>query len=303
MTSNYSAILTTYNSEFTVKRALDSILNQTDSPVEVIIVDDCSTDNTWKILEGQANIYHKIKLFSTKSNSGPAGSRNMAIENCSHDVVIFFDDDDVSAPQRSSIQLRNLEKSNLCYVSSEKIYNNSYKTNHSNIEFYGQIDACNLIKYLLMGTKSSNFSFFVPASTLAARRSDLEKIGKFDTNLRRLEDVDLAIQASINKLLFFFSNEILVSRYYTTAPDKNAIIESDSQIKVLNKYKQYVTLKFLLETESWYKLRRLYFGRKYLYLIFNLIIHICKFGLNKRTIEIGINRIRHDAYINQTKND
>ena len=65
MTSNYSAILTTYNSEFTVKRALDSILNQTDSPVEVIIVDDCSTDNTWKILEEQAKINDKIKLFAT----------------------------------------------------------------------------------------------------------------------------------------------------------------------------------------------------------------------------------------------
>jgi len=303
MINHYSAILTTYNSEFTVRRALDSVLNQAKSPDEVIIVDDCSTDSTWKILEDQANVNHKIKLLSTKFNSGPAGSRNLAIENCSHDIVIFFDDDDVSDPQRSSIQLKNLEKSNLSYVSSQKIYNDGYKTNHLNIKYSGQIEACDLIKYLLMGTKSSNFFFFVPASTLAARRSDLEKIGMFDTNLRRLEDVDLAIQASINKLFFTFSNEILVKRYHTTAPDKNVTIESENQIKVLDKYKQYITPKFLSETESWYKLRRLYFEKNYLYLIVNITKYICKFGLNKRTIDIGINRIRHDAKVNQTKND
>lgn len=303
MTKGYSAILTTYNAEFTVKSALESIFNQANSPSEVVIVDDCSTDNTWKILEIEASINSKIKLFRTTSNSGPAGSRNLAIENCSQDIVIFFDDDDISAPQRSSIQLKALEKSNLCYVSSQKVYNDIYQTIHANIEFSGQIDASSFIKYLLMGSKFSNFSFFVPASTLAARRGDLEKIGKFDAKLRRLEDVDLAIQASINKLLFFFSNEILVTRYYTKAHDKNVVIESESQKKVLIKYQQHVTPSFLLEAEIWYKLRRLYFEKKYLYLICNLTMYIFKFGSNKRTLKIGINRIRHDARINKTKND
>jgi glycosyltransferase involved in cell wall biosynthesis len=85
-----SIIIPVYNREKMITKALDSIPNL--NSIEVIVVDDCSTDNTYKILKE----YKKIDLliFKTKSNLGPGAARNIGIDEATGDYITFLDSDD-----------------------------------------------------------------------------------------------------------------------------------------------------------------------------------------------------------------
>ena len=92
---DYAAILTTFNAEATIADSLNSILAQSQEPHEIIVVDDCSTDGTVKILKYYEKLYPKMILVINESNSGQSYSRNIAAEISKSTFLVFFDDDDV----------------------------------------------------------------------------------------------------------------------------------------------------------------------------------------------------------------
>ena len=102
-----SIAMTTYNGEKYLREQLDSFVAQTQRPDELIVVDDCSTDNTLNIL----NIFKKespfpVIILSNKENIGKkskyAFAKNFekAINNCSNDIVFLSDQDDVWFPEK-----------------------------------------------------------------------------------------------------------------------------------------------------------------------------------------------------------
>lgn len=92
MQTTISILIPAYNAEKTIKRTLDSILNQTLLPFEIVIVNDGSTDKTQDIL----NEYENNKLFKIieQSNAGVAISRQVLIENSTGEYLLFCDADD-----------------------------------------------------------------------------------------------------------------------------------------------------------------------------------------------------------------
>lgn len=102
-----SIIVTTYNSETFVERCLDSLINQTWENIEIIVVDDASTDNTVQII---MNKYPQIKLVLLECNAGTYNARNMGISHAAGEYVTFQDSDDWSHPQRVEIQMNFLPK-------------------------------------------------------------------------------------------------------------------------------------------------------------------------------------------------
>lgn len=90
-----SIIVPAYNAEKTIEKCLDSLLNQTLKEIEIIVVNDCSSDNTLKILKKYKN---KIKLIDNKKNLGPAGSRNKGLDIATGKYIGFVDSDDWIAP-------------------------------------------------------------------------------------------------------------------------------------------------------------------------------------------------------------
>lgn len=101
-----SVLMSTYNSEKTLERALDSILNQSYKNIEFLICNDGSTDNTKKILEKYSNLYEQIEIINNKNNVGLTKSLNLLINKSKGDFIARQDADDYSDPERIKEQIK-----------------------------------------------------------------------------------------------------------------------------------------------------------------------------------------------------
>ena len=96
---NISFFIPAYNCASTIEEAVDSIIETNFNPNdELVIVDDCSTDDTAAILDRLQTKYACIKVISHKYNKGGAAARNTAIENAGNELLFCLDSDNVLAP-------------------------------------------------------------------------------------------------------------------------------------------------------------------------------------------------------------
>lgn len=90
-----SVIVPVYNSELYLRRCLDSIVNQSLEEIEIILVNDCSTDDSIDILKEYKEKYQsKIIILDLKENKGPGGARNEGMNNAKGEYIGFVDSDD-----------------------------------------------------------------------------------------------------------------------------------------------------------------------------------------------------------------
>ena len=89
-----SVIIPIYNTEHYLKKCLDSVINQSYTNIEIICVDNNSTDNSVNIVNKYAQIDNRIKLIKHKVNEGLAASRNTGINYAKGDLIYFLDSDD-----------------------------------------------------------------------------------------------------------------------------------------------------------------------------------------------------------------
>ena len=89
-----SVNITTFNRSDNLIRCIDSVLKQDYQNIEIIIVDDCSTDNTYDVVKNYQRKDRRIKYFRHQKNKGNAHARNTAFEKCNGVYVAFLDDDD-----------------------------------------------------------------------------------------------------------------------------------------------------------------------------------------------------------------
>lgn len=90
----FTVTISAYNIEKYIERAITSVTEQKFKNFELLIVDDCSTDNTYNIIKKYENVKN-VKIFKTLQNTGTAsGTRNVALENASGEYILFLDGDD-----------------------------------------------------------------------------------------------------------------------------------------------------------------------------------------------------------------
>ncbi len=121
-----SIIMPSYNTASYIKESIESVLNQTYKNWELIIVDDCSTDETDKVMETIND--SRIKYFKNKKNCGAAISRNKALREAKGQWIAFLDSDDLWMPEKLDKQISFMKK---------KGYTFSY-TNYEEIDIYGK---------------------------------------------------------------------------------------------------------------------------------------------------------------------
>lgn len=88
-------VISTYNSEFFIKKTINSVLEQSNKVDRIIIIDDCSKDNTTELVRYYLEHHDNMELICLRRNLGPAGVRNYALKYVNEDFVMFLDHDDL----------------------------------------------------------------------------------------------------------------------------------------------------------------------------------------------------------------
>lgn len=287
-----------YNAIDTIRMAIYSAINQDYENLEIIVVDDCSTDKTYDELLSIKEEYSVIKLHRNKRNMGVAYSRNEVIKKASGEFVAFFDDDDISKPQRISKQvdlILSYEKKHkvatICHTARTKIYADGTKCYIPTIVCEGE-DVNNgkeLIKAVLFGLKSKVTPASCATCSQISRKYVYQALGGFDQTLRRSEDTDLNIRAAMNCVHFLGIAEPLVIQKDTECIEKTLESEFYYYIKVLTKYRQEfdLTHRNLFDfTMAWTNFKKAYLSKKYGLMsvkIIQLTLRYPLFTINKMT--------------------
>lgn len=158
-----SVILPAFNSEVGIRIAIESILNQSYQQIELIIVDDCSTDNTFEVAKRYQEIDERVLVLQNEVNSGPYVARNLGLEHATGEYVTINDADDWSHGRKLEIQ------ANYLINHPEVIANTSQLARLTEtLQFYRR------------GTPGK-YIFSNMSSLLFRREEVMEKIGYWDT--------------------------------------------------------------------------------------------------------------------------
>ncbi len=118
-----SVIIPAYNSGKYIEKSLDSVINQTYKNIEIIIVNDCSTDNVEDIILRYKEQDSRISYLKNEVNMGVGPTRNRGIEKASGKYLYFFDSDDYIAPNCIE-ELHNAIKEDDCFSCMTRAYKN-----------------------------------------------------------------------------------------------------------------------------------------------------------------------------------
>ena len=112
MSSNMaSVVIPTYNKSFAIESTLRSVLQQTYKNIEIILVDNGSTDDTRQVIDKFiASNPSNWKIIDVEENLGPSNARNLGILNATGKYIFFLDGDDVFLPEKIEVQVKFMEE-------------------------------------------------------------------------------------------------------------------------------------------------------------------------------------------------
>ncbi len=183
MNPKVSVLMSVHNGARYLKEAVDSVLSQTFTDFEFLIVDDFSSDNSPAILKGYAEKDSRVRIITNEFNLGLTKSLNKMIKEAKGEYLARFDCDDVSLPQRFEMQVQLLDtnpKCGLVGVWGEVI--NDHGTHLRDIK-YPTTDA-DLKRALI-----SYNPFFHPG--IMMRKKVIEDVGFYDESWRFAQDYEL----------------------------------------------------------------------------------------------------------------
>lgn len=180
-----SVVIPVYNGEKFIADAISSVLSQTFSASEIIVINDCSTDNTLDVL---ATFNNKIKIITNKKNSGASFSRNQGIRAASYDFIAFLDADDIWYPNKISRQVSLMEEHIDCRFSYGQATLVSFESyNPSLLNEVDNTISLARIKPFIEIFESPYFS----TSTIITSKQLCIDCGLFREDLKTAEDIDL----------------------------------------------------------------------------------------------------------------
>jgi glycosyltransferase involved in cell wall biosynthesis len=223
--------ITCYNAADTIERAIRSALSQRWQNFEIVVVDDCSSDESPELIKGLADQYDEIRFIQHTVNRGFPAALNTICSNSFGEFLVFFDDDDESDPDRLKAQYNRIlvaeasypGKPILCYSNRNIIELGDTQTDQVTYaigreapEPHGQVVA----DFLLLLTEPNPYVWGQFGScTLMTRRQVLLDVEYFDERFRRMAEWDMAIRVCKNDAYFVAVNRPLVTQYKTLGVD------------------------------------------------------------------------------------
>lgn len=126
-----SIVMPVYNAQRFLSQAIDSVLSQSYSDFELIMIDDCSTDNSFEILREYEKKDSRVSVFKNNKNRGVSFTRNFGVKKAKSDYIAFIDSDDMWTADKLEKQINLIDKypdTTLCYTGSGFVDTNSVKS-------------------------------------------------------------------------------------------------------------------------------------------------------------------------------
>lgn len=209
-----SVIMPVYNSQLFLKRSINSVLNQTYKNIELIIVDDCSTDNSYKIIKAFSKIDKRIRYYKTRKNSGTvAVPRNLGIEKAQGNYFAFIDSDDFWDLNKLVLQITSFKKDSLIsctacnYVTEKLKLKSGFLINNFRII---------LQKFFINKLNKKDYKWLyiynpiIISSVLIKKK--IFKNNKFNEDINAREDLDFWLKiTNKSKNLFSYNSQMLLT--------------------------------------------------------------------------------------------
>ncbi len=228
-----SVVIPTFNRAELIERALYSVLSQTYSNLEVIIVDDASSDNTQDQIQTSQQADHRIQYIRHESNRGAQAARNTGIRAAKGEYIAFLDSDNEWLPGKLQRQMALF----------------SHRDNSPSVVYCGYIKVSEngniLNKYLPQYRgfiyKETLSEWLTDTSTIVVRKEILEKIHELDENLLAYHEWDLCIRLTRECEFDFVPECLSIYREHTLPTiSKDLLRDAYGYLAIVDKYRDEI---------------------------------------------------------------
>jgi len=242
-TANISVLMATFNRECFVAESLNSLINQTLPPKQIIVVNDGSTDNTKQVLEPFLNEI----IYLEKTNGGKSSALNLALQYVTGDYILVFDDDDVAFPDALERHIQTLE-TNPTIDFTYSSYCQATSKSDSSINPGPDVKTLDVDPNQALVKMLENCFMIQPS--MLVRSSAFFKTAPYDLRLIRSQDYDFLLRLNKKYRGTMIKGPTFYRRYHSGIRGSNTDLIDDTNInrkwyeyEKISIKKQYISLE------------------------------------------------------------
>jgi len=227
-----SVIIPTYNRAHCIMRSIQSVLNQSYPIHEIIIADDCSSDNTESLINELDNPL--VKYYRLPENRGAGGARNYGVLQATGDWIAFHDSDDEWLPDKLKKQVEysiSHPECDLIYCAYETTIFDHQKLIVPNMDGSLKLEGEIFVNLLSQNT--------IGAPTVLMKKEIFFEVGGFDESMKCLEDWDFAIKVAEKHIIGFLPEVQLMVTKSEGSVSSNIGYFYQCSCLMLKRYKQH----------------------------------------------------------------
>ena len=223
-----SIIIPVYNGEDHIERLFNILLSQTYKNIEIIAVNDGSKDNSEKILNKLMNKDSRVKFINKETNTGVSDTKNIALDNCKGEYILFIDVDDIVSKDIVQILYENAKKYDADISSSkiEKVYDNDFEINRSEEE----IRVYNSKEAIINALQGNDIDMFTTAKLYS--KSLFENI-RFPIDMKIIEDAYISCELILKSQKIAHTNQVLYKYIFRENSLMNSEFDYNNEINIV----------------------------------------------------------------------
>ncbi|MDO4282972.1 MAG: glycosyltransferase family 2 protein [Clostridia bacterium] len=223
MSDLISVIIPMYNTELYIEKTLNCLRNQTYQNLQIIVVNDGSTDHSLEIVRESAKKDDRIEIINTK-NCGVSAARNIGLENVRGEYIIFLDSDDYIEPDMYEKMLAKIKEKNVdmvrCNFVLEDIGGNKIKTGNMYDLSNRTLNNEEIRKILLPYIFDNKIEMYTPL--ILVKTDIIKRVSKFHSNIHMMEDLLFCLELFLNiDTVYFFDIELYHYVYHSSSSSKS----------------------------------------------------------------------------------
>ncbi|OEH86747.1 hypothetical protein BHU72_00275 [Desulfuribacillus stibiiarsenatis] len=230
-----SVIIPAYNASQFIEATLDSVIGQTHPIDEVLIIDDCSTDNTVEIVNKYRGRYKNIQLIQQPMNQGGSAARNLGLKIARNEWILFMDADDVAHPTLLEKEVNLLSEINENQADIILVHPAYIQIDENGAEIPGsEMRGKQLEAHEIFGTLLFRNHIITPSGLLLKREKALE-VGGFQ-KFQIVEDYDFVLRMSRQGYFAYVDEPLIYLRRHGANLTKDISKARDAEKAIVEQY-------------------------------------------------------------------